>query len=424
MTAAPDDATRQAFEQAHQAAETAARQSYGKLVAFLAARTGDVALAEDALSEAFASALLEWPAKGVPDNPPAWLLTVARRKMVDARRHQRLGDSVAQELAWLFDELDTAAGSAAGIPDERLRLLFACAHPALDAAVRAPLMLQATLGFDAASIASAFLVAPATMGQRLVRAKAKIRQARIPFAVPDLEELPQRLATVLDAIYATFAEGWSDPAGTDARQRNRAEEGLWLGRVLASLLPEQAEALGLLALMLHAHARRGARRTPGGDYVPLSEQDPQRWDDAMMAEAEALLHQASGLGALGRYQLEAAVQSAHAARRTTGRTDWTAIEQLYDALLALTGSPVVAINRAIAVAHTRGAAAGLAALEGLSGDARLADYQPFWAARAELFARAGEVHASAQAFERCIGLERDPAVRRFLQRRLAEVTRS
>ena len=404
---------------AYHAAELAARQSYGRLIAFLAARTGDVALAEDALADAFARALVDWPVHGLPDNPQAWLLTVARRRMVDAYRHQRIGEGVAQELAWLFDEADAGADAACTIPDERLRLMFACAHPALDVAVRAPLILQTTLGLDAATIASAFLVAPSTMSQRLVRAKAKIREARIPFRVPGRDELHERLDTVLEAIYAAFAEGWADPAGTEARQHNLAEEGLWLGRVLASLLPDQAEALGLLALMLHAHARRAARRDVQGDYVPLSAQNPAHWDGAMIDEAEALLRQASRLGELGRFQLEAAVQSAHAARREGGNTDWAAIEQLYAALEALTGSPVVAINRAIAAAHAHGAAAGLAVLAGLEGEARLADYQPYWAARADLLTQSGDFSGAAAAYERAIGLERDPAVRRFLQQRLA-----
>lgn len=404
-------------------AEAAARRSYGKLVAFLAARTGDVALAEDCLSEAFAKALVDWPAHGTPTNAEAWLLTVARRRMVDAYRHQRSGDAVAQELGWLFDEADAGADpsqhGARAIPDDRLRLMFACAHPALDDAARAPLILQTTLGLDAGTIASAFLVAPATMSQRLVRAKAKIRQARIPFRVPDHDELPARLATVLDAIYAAFAEGWADPAGVDPRQRNLAEESLWLGRVVASLLPHEPEALGLLALMLHAHARRGARRSERGDYVALDQQDPARWDAAMIDEAESLLTAASRLGRAGRYQLEAAVQSAHAVRRRGGGADWSAVAQLYAALEAVTGSPVVRINRAVAIAHTEGTAAGLAWLDAPALAARLADYQPYWAARAELLARSGDGVSAARAYERAIGLERDPAVRRFLQQRLA-----
>ena len=209
---------------AQRAAEAAARQSYGKLIAYLCSRSGDVARAEDALADAFAAALADWPTQGVPDRPEAWLLTVARRRMIDAYRHQRRSERVGDELLVLFDELDSSSAEPSAIPDDRLRLMFACAHPALDALVRAPLILQTTLGFDAATIASAFLVAPSTMGQRLVRAKAKIRQARIPFRVPERDDLPERLATVLDAIYAAFAEGWSDPAGTDSRQRDLAEE--------------------------------------------------------------------------------------------------------------------------------------------------------------------------------------------------------
>ena len=406
---------------AQRAAEAAARQSYGKLIAYLCSRSGDVARAEDALADAFAAALADWPTQGVPDRPEAWLLTVARRRMIDAYRHQRRSERVGDELLVLFDELDSSSAEPSAIPDDRLRLMFACAHPALDALVRAPLILQTTLGFDAATIASAFLVAPSTMGQRLVRAKAKIRQARIPFRVPERDDLPERLATVLDAIYAAFAEGWSDPAGTDSRQRDLAEESLWLGRVVASLLPDQAEALGLLALMLHAHARRAARRTSDGAYVPLSEQDPAQWDNAMIDEAEALLLQASRSGGLGRFQLEAAVQSAHAVRRVNGATDWAAIEQLYAALESLTGSPVVRINRAIALARCRGAAAGLAVLETLADDTRLAEYQPYWAARAELLAQLGDRARAGPAFERAIGLERDPAVRRFLQQRLVQM---
>ncbi len=244
--------------------------------------------------------------------------------------------------------------------------MFACAHPAIERSVRAPPMLQTILGFDAATIASALLVAPATMGQRLVRAKAKIKQAGIPFRLPDHDDLAERLAAVVEAIDAAFTEGWSDPAGTEARRRNLADEGVWLGQLIAVLLPDEAEALGLLALMLHAQARRGARRDAQGGYVPPAEQDPARWDTRLIGEAEALLRRASGIGVIGRYQLEAAVQTAQVIRRRTGRADWPAIVQLYDALAVLTGSPVVEINRAVAVAETRGAAAGLAVLDGVA----------------------------------------------------------
>lgn len=416
MTSGPagDAATRAA-------AATAARHSYSKLIAFLAARTRDVAGAEDALSEALTVALAEWPAKGVPRTPDAWLLTVARRKLVDALRRRRLDEQASQHLQWLAELHGDDDGEAAW-PDRRLGLLFACAHPGIARELHAPLMLQVVLGFDAATIASAFLVAPAAMAQRLVRAKVKIRQAGIGFEVPSGDALRERLATVLDAIYAAYAEGWSDPEGADPRRRHLADEAIWLGRLVASLLPDAGEALGLLSLMLHAHARRDARRSAAGEYVPLSEQDPSRWDAAQIEEAEALLRRANRcVGAPGRYQLEAAVQSAHAMRRLTGRADWPAIERLYDALCALTGSPVAALNRALALAETRGPAAGLAALDALAHDPRLADYQPHWAARAELLARSGAVDAARQAYAQAIGLERDPVVRRHLQRRAALV---
>jgi len=404
---------------AARAAETAARHSYSKLIAFLAARTRDVAGAEDALSEALAVALTEWPVSGVPRTPDAWLLTVARRKLVDAMRKRRLDEDASAHLQWLA-ELQADDEPEPAWPDRRLGLMFACAHPGLGRDLHAPLMLQVVLGFDAATIASAFLIAPATMAQRLVRAKAKIRQAGIGFEVPQGDALRERLATVLDAIYAAYAEGWSDPEGVDARRRNLADEAIWLGRLVASLLPDEGEALGLLSLMLHTHARRDARRDAAGDYVPLSEQDPARWHGSVVDEAEALLHRANHCnGAPGRYQLEAAVQSAHAMRRRTGRIDWLSIERLYDALCELTGSPVAALNRAVALAETQGPAAGLAALDALAADARLAEYQPHWAARAELLARSGACAAARQAYAQAIGLERDAAVRRYLQQRAA-----
>jgi len=402
-------------------AEAVARRSYGKLVAFLAARTKDVAGAEDALSDAFAAALVDWPAHGIPASPEAWLMAVARRKMIDAARRRRTGEDAAGQLRLMAEELEAAVASETDVPDNRLLLMFACAHPAIEPGIRAPLILQTILGFDAATIASAFLISPATMGQRLVRAKNKIKQAGIPFRVPERADLRERLDAVLEAIYAAFAEGWSDPAGTEARRRNLAEEGIWLGRLVASLLPDEPEALGLLALMLHAEARRGARRNAQGDYVPLADQDTTLWDTELIDEAEALLLRASRMGALGRYQLEAAVQSAHAVRRLTGAADWAAIERLYDALAALTGSPVVTINRAIAVAETRGPAAGLVALDALADDVRLSEYQPYWAARAGLLARTGQRDAADQAYERAIGLESDPAVRRFLQQRRTSI---
>ncbi len=401
-------------------AEAVARRSYGKLVAFLAARTRDVAGAEDALSDAFAAALLNWPEHGVPDNPEAWLLTAARRRTLDASRHKRRSDEASDHLKLMAEELSGANDNA--MPDQRLALMFACAHPAIDASIRAPLILQTVLGFDAAAIASAFLVAPAAMGQRLVRAKTKIRAAGIPFRVPEKDELRDRLEGVLEAIYAAYAEGWSDPSGTDVHRRNLAEEGIWLGRLVATLLPEEPEAFGLLSLMLHTEARRRARRDVQGNFVPLADQNTCLWNSEMIAEAEELLRRAQSMGRIGRYQLEAAVQSAHAVRRMSGSADWAAIVMLYDALFALTASPVVAINRAVAIAETDGVAAGLTALETVGADARMENYQPYWAARAELLARDGRMKEADTAYERAIGLESDTVIRRFLLQKRAKET--
>jgi RNA polymerase sigma-70 factor (ECF subfamily) len=253
------------------------------------------------------------------------------------------------------------------------------------------------------------------MAKRLVRAKDKIRQAGIPFAIPERAELPGRLDTVLEAIYAAFTHGWTEPGGTDVARRDLTAEALFLARLATELMPAEPEALGLLALLLHAEARRRARRSDEGAYIPLAEQDPAAWDAAMIAEAEALLRRASARGVIGRYQLEAALQSAHVERCRAGRANWAEVVQLYDALFALAGSPVVAINRALAIAELDGAEAALAAMP--EADARLADYQPYWAARAALLARAGAADAAREAYAIAIGLERDPAVRRFLQQR-------
>ena len=400
--------------------EEAARRSYGKLVAFLAARTHDVAAAEDALSEAFTSALVDWPLHGFPESPEGWLLTVARRKSIDAMRRRQRDEAAGGDLQVMAQGLEAAAASTQ-IPDQRLALLFACAHPAIEEGVRAPLMLQVVLGLDAATIASAFLISPATMGQRLVRAKNKIRHAGIPFRLPEQEELHGRLDAVLDAIYAAFSEGWSDATGADAARRDLAQEAIFLCRVVIELMPEEPEALGLLALMLHAEARSRARRSADGDYVPLAEQDIARWDSQVIREAEQLLLRASQLRRLGRFQLEAALQSAHVFRRMTGRNNWMDVVKLYEALFAISGSPVVAMNRAVAIGELRGAAVGLEALEKVAADARLNQYQPYWAARADLLAKAGAVDEAREAYEMAIGLERDPAVRRFLQGRQSAV---
>ncbi|MEP9379495.1 DUF6596 domain-containing protein [Aquabacter sp. CN5-332] len=411
----------EAAANAPRAAEAAARQSYGKLVAYLAARTRDVAAAEDALSEAFAAALADWHANGVPDCPEAWLLAVARRRMIDAVRRAGTRAGASAHLLMMADELQAAEDAMRDmdIPDRRLALMFACAHPAIEAGIRAPLMLQTVLGFDAARIASAFLVSPAAMSQRLLRAKTKIRQAGIPFHIPAASELAGRLDAVLAAVYAVFSEGWSGHGGLEDRRAGLTEEAIFLGRLVAALFPQEPEALGLLSLMLHAEARRAARRTAEGEYVPLAEQDTALWDGAMVDEAEALLARASRMEGGGRYQMEAAVQSAHAVRRIAGSADWRAIAAIYAHLLRVSGSPVVAVNHAAAVAEMEGPDAGLALLDAVAGDARLENYQPFWAARASLLHRTGARVAADEAYARAIGLEADPAVRRFLQRRRA-----
>jgi RNA polymerase sigma-70 factor (ECF subfamily) len=340
--------------------------------------------------------------------------------MIDGARHRRVRADAADDLGRLAESFDAIDDDAA-IPDKRLALLFACAHPAIDAAIRAPLMLQVVLGLDAAAIASAFLASPDAMAKRLVRAKQKIRAARIPFRIPERDELPARIGSVLDAIYAAFAEGWTDPTGTDAARRDLAGEALFLARLAATLLPDAPEAFGLLALMLYAESRRRARRDATGAFVPLASQDVAAWDAAEIDEAEALLRRAMSLGAIGRYQLEAALQSAHVARRRSGRADWPAIVTLYDALYALTHSPVVAINRALAIAERDGVDAALAAMPDADGDARLRTYQPYWAARADLLARSGAADDARVAYDRAIGLERDAAIRAFLQSRRAAV---
>lgn len=405
------------INEAQRAAELAARQSYGRLVAYLAARSRDLAGAEDALAEAFAAALAQWPRNGVPLNPEAWLLSVARRRQIDVIRRRKTADARQEHLAMLDDERATAHPS--DIPDERLRLMFACAHPAIDPGIRAPLILQTVLGIDAAAIGAAYLTPAPTMAQRLVRAKTRIREAGIPFRVPDQSEMPERLDAVLVSIYSAFTEGWIDADGANGKRRQLATEAIWLGRLLVSLLPQEPETHGLLALMLYAEARRPARRGPGGQYVPLADQEVSLWSTMLIEEAEMLLGRANKFGPTGRFQLEAAVQSAHCARRLTGNTDWSAIRSLYDALVAIVKTPVAALNRAVAIAETGDLPAAIDEMQKLAADARLHAYQPYWAARAELMRRSGHVAEAHQAYERAILLTDDAAARDFMEQRRA-----
>lgn len=396
-------------------AERAARESYGRLVALLASKSGDLAESQDALGEAFVAALETWSRAGVPANPDAWLFTAARRALIDRHRHVQVRDAAVPELQWL-DELHAADPSdPMPFPDERLKLLFVCAHPAIAPEARAPLMMQTVLGLAAERIAGAFLLSPKTLGQRLWRAKQKIRDARIPFDIPEASQLAERTADVLEAIYAGFGTGWDDVAGADQGTRGLTEEAIWLARVLVQLLPQEPEARGLLALMLYCESRRAARRGPQGEYIPLSEQDPTRWQRALIVEAEATLNAAAQWRAFGPYQIEAAIQSAHAQRALTGRMDWPAVALLYAGLVRLSGSLGAEVAHAAALAEAEGAQAGLAVLDALPHE-RIANYQPYWALRAHLLRRLGDADRAAQARARALGLTEDPAVRQWLLR--------
>jgi RNA polymerase sigma-70 factor (ECF subfamily) len=402
-------------EGAHRIIERVARESYGRLVAYLSSHTRDVASAEDALSNALVAALTTWPRDGVPQNPEAWLLTTARHSLIDIVRHQRVAEASEPTLLPLREEPKELPLSPE-FPDERLKLLFVCAHPAIDPAMHTPLMLQTVLGLDAVRIAHAFLVSPTTMGQRLVRAKTKIRDGGIQFEVPLERELPQRLDAVLEAIYAAFGIGWDDMAGVDQRGRDLAEEAIWLARVLLQLMPGEAEVRGLLALMLHCEARRSTRRGPESRYVPLSEQDSHQWSLPLIEEAEAHLSEPSSRGRTGRFQLEAAIQSVHAERARSGRTEWTAIVLFYEQLIRISPTLGTRTGYAAAVAEANGPEAGLAVLDGIDpGD--VSAYQPYWAVRAHLLQRLGKTSEAVDAFDRAIGLAEDPAVRQFLLQR-------
>ncbi len=399
----------------HRTIERVARESYGRLVAYLSSHTHDVGSAEDALSDALIAALETWPRDGVPHNPEAWLVTTARRSFIDLVRHRRVAEASEPTLALLREELNDVTVSPE-FPDERLKLLFVCAHPAIDQAMHTPLMLQTVLGLDAARIAQAFLISPTTMGQRLARAKTKIREGGIRFEIPQERDLPPRLDAVLEAIYAAFGIGWDDMAGVDQRGRDLAEEAIWLARVLLQLMPQEAEVQGLLALMLHCEARRAARRGLDGRYVPLSEQDCQKWSVPLIEEAERHLGEASSRGRTGRFQLEAAIQSVHAERARGGRIQWNAIMMFYEQLIRISPTLGTRTGYAAAIAEAKGPEAALAALDGIDA-AAISAYQPYWAVRAHVLQRVGKTREAVDAFDRAIGLTEDPAVRRFLLRR-------
>lgn len=418
MRAATEDQTA-----ARAAAERAARESYSRLVAYLTRRAGDVAAAEDALSAAFAAALRSWPETGPPRAPEAWLLTVARRELGRDERRRRVATAAEAEILRAIDErhANLAARPDAAASDERLGLMLLCAHPAVEPQIRTPLMLQAVLGLDAGTIGSAFLVAPAAMGQRLSRAKAKIRAAGVPFE-PPADAPPERMAAVLDAIYCAFGAGWRDDAfAADAGAALR-DEAIWLARLAVRLAPENAEARGLLALMLFCESRRDARRTPDGAFAPLDAQDPALWRGELIDEAQAHLSAATARAGTGRFQLEATIQSLHAARRLGLRAEPEAIAALYAALCAIAPSIGASVAHAAALGRAGTPAAGIAALNALPPD-RVAAYQPYWAARAHLCAQLRDAASAEAAFERAIGLSEDPSVRAFLLGRRAALHR-
>ena len=404
--------------EACRAAAEAARSSYGKLLARLAAQSRDIAAAEDALADAFHAALRVWPERGVPDHPEAWLLTAARHRLSDGYRHGRTREAAEPALRLLADEREAGAEDRDALPDARLKLMFICAHPAIEASVRTPLMLQTILGLDAARIGSAFLVSPAAMGQRLTRAKAKIRDAGIAFEVPERKDLPGRLAAVLDAIYAAYGTAWDDVGGADARRKGLAGEAIYLARLIVSLMPEEPEARGLMALLLYCEARSAARRTADGAFVPLAEQDAKLWSRDLIIEAENHLTLAARQGVFGRFQTEAAIQSVHVQRPLTGVTNHKALVVLYDLLALREPSIGALVSRAAAHGEAFGPERGLALLDELPAK-QVEAYQPYWAARAHLLGAAGDVAEAAKAFDRASALSDDPAVQDFLRAKKA-----
>jgi RNA polymerase sigma-70 factor (ECF subfamily) len=407
-----------------QAIALAARTSYGRLVALLASRSRDVAAAEDALSEAFVAALERWPEVGVPANPDAWLLAVARRRLLDDARRASVRERAEPALAYAISLLEPAPDPLSGhpadalqmngtLPDRRLELLFVCAHPAIDPGIRTPLMLQAVLGLDASVIASAFLTAPATMAQRLVRAKRKIRDAAVPFELPPVSALPARLNAVLEAIYAAFGTAWDAIHGSELARADLADEAIYLGRLVVAALPDEPEPRGLLALMLYCEARRSTRRTTDGAYIPLRDQNAESWNREHIRQAESLLQAAARMQRSGRFQLEAAIQSAHLAPAFGARSDDVAIVALYDALVAVAPTIGAYVNRAAAIARADGPLEALNALNAIDGSAT-SQYQPAWVLRAHLLAQLGKPQEAAAARERAVGLTEDPAVRAYL----------
>jgi predicted RNA polymerase sigma factor len=400
-------------DRAHAAAAAAARDGYGRLVALLAAAGGDLDTAEDALADALERALRTWPDRGVPDHPDAWLLTVARNRLRDRWRSAEVRLTsrldVERHSPAHLDDVDPDT-----IEDQRLELMLVCAHPAIAAGTRTPLMLNTVLGFTAEQIGRAFAVPKATMATRLVRAKQRIKAMRLPFQVPDASQLPERMSAVLEAVYGAYIIEWST---SDAEPRSLPPEALQLAEILAGLVPDDPEVRGLAALALLSTARANARTDPDGRFVPLAQQDPSRWDGTLIARAHEHLRAAHRGRVLGRFQLEAAIQATHCARRDGVPTDWATLERLHRALHRIAPSWGSATALAAVLAETRGPAAGLEILEAIAdGTTR---FQPAWATRAELLARLGRHEEAARAYDRAIALTIDAAHREHLIGRAA-----
>jgi RNA polymerase sigma-70 factor (ECF subfamily) len=417
--AAPDDASAAPHETPAALVAAVFREERGRLLAALVRRFGDLDLAEEVTSEAVEAALVSWPVDGVPPRPGAWLMTTARRRAIDRLRRDQ---AYAARLAILQVEAERAgpvpAPESGELPDERLLLFFTCAHPALPAEARGALTLRFLAGFTTAEVARAFVVPAETMAKRITRAKKKIEQARIPFRVPTADELPQRLPGVLQAVYSIFTEGYAASEGARLQRIDLAEEAIRLARILRRLLPAEREVTGLLALMLLVHARREARTGPDGQLVLLDEQDRGRWDHAMIEEGAALVPLALTGGPPGPYGVQAAIATLHNEAADVTTTDWPQIVALYDVLLALTRSPIVAVNRAVAVAMRDGPEAGLALLDEMAGEALLHGYHPYTVAQADLLHRAGRHAEAAVAYRKALDLAGTAPERDLLRRRL------